>query len=167
MIIHPLKQAYIDVVWERYGARLGRGDKNPERTEVIAQKVIALGLDYNVFVSLAVRMWDGWADRQGWPYPYWNVVTGDATFQRLEQFIDLGGDTLDIDTASDFEAELMFAVSYVKWVRGLHGSKPRRIKDVCIKIQVAVAEHICRQYGVPSITSDLNYIAEQLGDKLD
>ena len=164
MKIHPLRQAYCTVLKERYG-EIRYGDKSPERTEVVAQRVMELGLGYEEFVELAFELWDDFATKQGWSYPYWNVVTSDTTFERLQHLLDLSGEFTDTHAASTFEAELMFATSYIHWLNN-GGNKPTRACEVDLDMKVRVAEHLCQQYGIPAVTSDLNRLAQQLGDRL-
>ena len=166
MKIHPLRFAYITLMRKRYGARLG-GDKNPERTEAVAQKVSRLGLDYDEFVNVATSLWHVWANEKGWPYPYWNLITSDTTFERIQDVLGLSEEMLSApDDSSQYEAEAAYAFAYVHWMMGRTEDKPRREMDSDIDVRVKVAEHICNINGLDCITSDLNFIAKQLEDKL-
>jgi len=166
MKIHLLKRAYIALIEERYGVRLW-GDKNPERTEMVAQKVMRLGLDYGEFVNVATSLWHVRANEKGWPYPYWNVVTSDTTFERINAVLDLSDTMLSApDESSQYEAEAAFAFAYVYWMIGRNDVKPRREVDSGIDVRVKVAEYICSTHGLEFVTSDLNFIAKQLEEKL-
>ena len=166
MKIHPLRSAYITLIQKRYGAHL-RGDGNPERTEVIAQRVMRLGLDYDEFVDVATSLWHVWADEKGWPYPYWNVITSDITFERIQKLLNLSDTMISApDESAQYEAEAAYAFAYVHWMLGRNDVRPRREIDSSIEIRVRVAEYICSTHGLEFITSDLNSIAKQLEDKL-
>lgn len=162
MSIHPLRYAYIKTLRRLYGATV-RGDKNPDLTERAAMKIVKLGLDYNAYMDIAVKLCAGFAKEQGWKYPYYNVVIGDKTIDKVKRLtryaeLDMGDD----DQSDVFEYELSYAVAYIDWWFG-RGDKPIRGDTVTqTSIKTKVAEYLCRMYGIPHVTSNYNKICMAL-----
>lgn len=165
---HPLKRAYNDAIRKEYGIKLW-GDKAPERTDIVAQRVDGLGIPYGTFITLALAMWDDWAQRKGHSYPFWNVVTSDQTFDRLKRYLSLTRDAEDDGApVEQFAGELEFALSYIRWLGGENPEHPERpTSSVSIMVKISVAEYICRLYGIPCVTSDYAYIAGQIAGRRD
>ena len=165
MKIHPLRLAYIDYIKQEYGKSLW-GDKSPERTSIVAQKVMRLGLDYDDYVEVACSIHHRWAKAKGWPYPYWNVVTSDGTIKRVNKLIDIAGCLADTGNSAEFEMELMFALNYVWWLLGQVDDRPRRSAPASVDTRMRVAEYVCMTHGIFYVTSNLNIIASQIRNKL-
>lgn len=163
-MIHPLKMAYIAYMRER-GAFVN-GDKNPNRTEIVAQKVRRLGIDNDAFVELAVSLWEKWSKEQGHPYPYWNMVTSDKTFEWIESLLELGQLNGDL-VADDYVYEYMFAIDYVYWLLDGKDDKPTRLVVVGDETKIEVADALCREFGVACVSSDYSYIAQQVTETRD
>jgi len=161
MKIHPLKQAYNQYILEHYGVKI-YGDKY-ERTAVIAQKVAALGIPYDIFIDVAVGLWDGWATKQGHPYPYWNMVVCDKTFERLKPLVD---NAFLLDDSEYWEAytnELEFAHQCIKWLLGECEDKPHRVNGKPpVQVQIYVAECVCSWYNIPCLSSNYVAIAKEI-----
>jgi len=162
--VHPLKQAYNQYVRETYGSRI-RGDDNPERTEVVAQKVHRLGISYDEYVELACILYDGWARSQGWKYPYWNAVSSDNAIARIAELLKTnnGTDSEEDKRRDDlYELELRHAMNYVNWYVRSDRVKPTRyfVKDE--EVIMRVAAHICSIYNINYISSNYNDVARQL-----
>ena len=163
MTIHPLRLAYVDYIKEHYGFQLWQSTK-PERTEIVAQKVSRLGLGYAEFIDVAVTLWDVWAEKKGWPYPYWTLVTSDKTFERIGELSELTSFVADDDR---FELELLYAGNYISWVLGKVERKPRRYIAVDVNTRARVAEYICTVYGVEFTSPNYNHIASQMRGQLE
>lgn len=159
--LHPLRLEYIKFIKERYDIDIG-GDKAPERTEVIAQDILKLGVDYRTFVRLAVTLWDDWCIKTNKEYPYWNIVTSRKSMERVQAIIALAGDILPLvdDELDDrFTIELIYAMTYVNWYCN-GGVRPTRLGTrPTIEIRERVAGYICQLEGVPYISSNYNYVA--------
>lgn len=161
MKIHPLKACYIQYIREHYGKKVWSDDY--ERTARIAQKVHQLGVSYEIFIECAAMLWNDWSVKQGHPYPYWNVITSDGTFERLQELHTYSEYFSDDDYADDYESELKFAYSYVDWMLGNNGSKPHRAngKPPAV-VLMAAAECVCNWYGIPYLSSNYNVMAKQV-----
>lgn len=162
---HPLRMAYSKAIYKEFGKRLGR-DKNPKRTEKVAERVDALGVSYDDFSQIVIGMWGDFAEKQGHPYPYWNMVTGDATFERLETLIELVGDLsldyTDSDRFLHYESELSFVAEYVYHsIEGNGSNPPIRTVEVDGSVRADAAESFCLMAGIPFYSDDLDYIARQ------
>lgn len=160
--MHPLRIVYNTYILQTYGIQSGR-DKNIGRTEIVAQKVTALGLDYDMFVHIACTLWHKFAISKGWKYPYWNVVSSDNTFKRLHDML-MYADVLSDDTtfANAFASELAYALDYIRWLGGVIQSRPEKVCDTSIQVRVCVAEYICDVHGLSYITSSYNQLYNQL-----
>ena len=164
--MHPLKKVFNKYVHDHYGVGVG-GDKNEARTELVAQKVLGLGLDYDTFVEVACSLWHRWAEMQGWKYPYWNLISSDKTMGRVEALLGYV-DTLSGDDGYDaFAEELAYALDYIWWYNGADGDRPRRGHDKpSADVVVRVSEYICATYGLSAYASDYNVIASLLGSEM-
>jgi len=164
-MIHPLRQAYIDTVYKEFGCRLAGDDKAPLRTISIADKVEARDLSYEEFIGVAIDMWKDYAEKLGHKYPYWSMITGNVTFERLDALIVLVGDLsggYDRQRFYMMEAELAFASSYIDHrVNGNGSAPPTRVIQVSAEIRCDVAESLCLMLGVPFHGDNLDYIARQ------
>lgn len=155
--MHPLKAAYNAYIGEHYGAYDSREDE--AKAEVVAQKIHKLGLPYEAFVEVACSLWHRWTVQKGWKYPYWNLVVSDSTFDRLSkllEYTDVGQVSVD-----EFEYELAHLLDYINWWLG-DGDKPVRELDVPVQIKIDVSEYVCEMYGIQFVSSDYNYIAQQV-----
>lgn len=163
MRLHPLRKAYCRYIHKEYGEKIW-GDSNPERTEVVADKVKRLGISYEMFIHLAILIWGNWAAKQGHSYPYWNVVTSDKTIEQLKQYIDLIRDMEDAGLDGHaFAAELGYAIGYVEWINGKSEHRPAKPPmDIPRGIKILVAEYLCDYYGLSCVTNNYNYIAKQV-----
>lgn len=165
MDVHPLRQAYIKAVRKQYGKYVG-GDKDPCKTEQAAMKICKLGLDYAAYMDVALRLFDKFAKRKGWDYPYWSVIISPKTIARVAKMLNYTTD-LDDDEETDlsgmFEAELGWATDYIEWWFG-RGPKPRRedCSDVPQTVKSQVAEYLCRLHGLANTSSNYNTICEAL-----
>jgi len=156
--MHPLKIEFNKYIQENYDAYDGR--ENEERTEIVAQKVHNLGLSYGLFVEVACSLWYRWAKQKGWKYPYWSLVSSDKTFERIKDLIeytDVGSDV----NVSEFEYELAYILDYIDWWMGV-GDRPSHEHDVSARVKIEACEYVCQLYGIPFISSDYNYIAQQV-----
>lgn len=158
---HALKRAYNGAIKSRYGVKLW-GDKHPERTEIIAQRVRQLGLDYDMFVNVALSLWDSWCEGQGHNYPYWNIITSDRTFEMLDSLGSLeDNETVKDDYGAEFMVELQYAQDFIAWWRGELNSKPISPR-ASTKVKIQVAEYLCRMYGIEMLSSNYIDIAQML-----
>lgn len=168
MTIHPLRREYADYVRRRYG-RYVNGNPNPGRTEAVAQKVVALGIDYATYIEISMSLWCRWAKSKGWEYPYWNAVTSDGTIDRVRNTIGALDSVLDLgtDNTTEFSHELAYVLDYIDWyVGGRKGQEPERSASVSVEVQVGAAEYVCMVYGVRFVTSELDVIAREVADKM-
>lgn len=165
MELHPLRLAYIKAIKKAYGAYI-QGDKDPCKTETAARKICALGLDYDAYMDLVMKILEPLAKHFNWPYPYWNTAISDKTMAKVQKLIRLTPTTLindNLDCEEDlFESELAYAVDYVDWWLG-KGPKPRHADlDIPPAIKARVAEYLCRLWGVPFTSSNYNVICKTL-----
>lgn len=166
--LHPLRLAYVCVVRKMYNDYI-QGDRNPCKTEAAARKVSGLGLDYNTYVELAMKILQPTAQYYRWPYPYWNAVISDKTIERVRKLAKLtpvtviNNDNLDAEEEL-FEAELSYAVDYVEWWFGRLACKPSRCDDVVIApaIKTRVVQYLSRMWGVPCTSSSYNVLCKAL-----
>lgn len=166
MDVHPLRASYIMMVRKNYGQFL-KGDKNPAFTEQAAMKITKMGLSYNAYMDVAIRLCDSFAKRNGWAYPYYNAVIGDKTINKVKSMINY---TTDMDEGSDdtdlFESELGYAIDYIDWWFGRLENKPSREgTDTPVAIKSKVAEYVCRLHGVPYTSSNYNVICKAMENK--
>jgi hypothetical protein len=163
MALHPLKKVYIDLVREQYGVKLW-GDKNPQRTEILAQRVTKTGLGYRGFLKLALELWDRWSRNQEHPYPYWNVVMSDKTFEALGKYTAMMAEIADVDNidAHVFLIEVEFAQAYIAWLNEDLDLRPRRVINTDTETRIKAAEYICRLYGIEFVSSELTMLARQI-----
>jgi len=84
--MHSLREAYIAKCKE-LGHTI-RGDKDPEKTLIAAQKVARLGLSYAEYMELAFALLKSLCEYNGWKYPWYNVVISDSTINRIEKLIN-------------------------------------------------------------------------------
>lgn len=160
--VHPLRLAYAKAIRKLYGAYL-QGDKNPALTEQAAMKISRLGLDYNAYMDLAVRMCGKLASYNKWPYPYFSTVVSDKTISKVAKLIKYSDlDDADDDTSELFEQELYYATAYIGWWFGENDKPERGDGDVPVQIKSKVAEYLCRMYGVSCTTSNYNHICRSL-----
>ncbi len=168
-MMHPLRMAYSKVVYKEFGNRMGR-DKNPKRTEQVAKRVDALGLSYADFSQIVINMWRGFAIEQGHPYPYWNMVTGDVTFERLETLLELVGDIMgdDKEYFTAYEAEVAYVSAYIDHIINDRDTFdfPRRLMRANSAVRAEAAEAFCLFIGVPFFSDELDYIAGQYKNTL-
>lgn len=159
---HPLKQAYNDYIRNKYNVRIS-GDK-PFETEIIAARVIKLGLDYEGFVEVACTLWQQFATARGMKYPYWNLVKSNKTFERIAQLFEVVEPAFTDDSAQRYECELLYASQYLAWLEHKLLEKPLRQVDAPIDLRIRAAQQICRIHQIPFISSNLNYIYRQIHD---
>ena len=164
--MHRLKQEYNSYIRREYGAGIG-GDKNPERTEAVAQKVIALGISYEDYIHLAVSINSDWARTKGWKYPYWGLVSSDSTIGRVASMLCYTDVVFSDTHQQQFLEEVEYAASYLRWFIGISSDKPKRLSKVSTDVKIAVAEYLCEMYGVVCYSSNYNDIAERLMDSHD
>ena len=161
MSLHPLRQEYIDQVWAKYHQYV-RGDTTPEKTELAAVKIHALGMPFELFIDLALRTWDSWAKKNGMPYPYWNVVIGPKSIERMKELIRYADVTPAEDKSGELEDELGYATEYVQWMLGQAAARPVREKPVDPHIRTEAARYLCHVYGVDYSSPNYNDIAMKL-----
>lgn len=160
--VHPLRSAYISSVKRIYN-KLLVGDKNPALTERAAMKISKLGLSYDDYISMALKLCDSTAKYMGWEYPYYNAVIGDKTISKIENVLKYAPDAgkTDFDEEALFEYELSYATEYICWWFG-ESPRPRREEDVPDGIKIKVAEYLCHIYGIPYTSSNYNMICQAL-----
>lgn len=163
--IHPLRQAYNTYVRTHYHVSV-YGDKTPGKTDSAAARVQQLGLNYNDFIELAMKLWASYAASLNLPYPYWSMVICDNTFARLGKLLKMV-DTDDTATSSGpvdaYQYELSFATAYIEWLQG-KGDKPVRELQVDADIKHRVAKQLCMLYGIPYTSTDYNSIGLRLSN---
>jgi len=162
--MHPLKKAYNAYIQAHYdGAYDGKEDE--EKAEAVAQRVHKLGLSYDQFAELACSLWDRWATQKGWKYPLWNVITSDASFDRIEKFLDYAQ---VLDTPNELREEIFYEqayiLDYIDWWMGVRDVQPDHELHVSMSAKIGATERVCEQYGIPFITTDVNFIASQVED---
>lgn len=159
---HPLRRAYIDLIDNEYGITLW-GDKTPQRTEAMARRVSAMGIPYPMFIRLAIMLWDEWSARKGHAYPYWNVVTSDATFETLKKYMDLVKDVdFNVVDPDEFAIEVEYAFAYIHWMIGQQAERPPRPTIASDNAKILAAEYICQIYGLDYVSSNYNDIARDI-----
>lgn len=158
MKIHPLRRVYNEMIRERYHHSVW-SDPNPCQTEALACKLDELGVPYGVYVDAAIRMWAGYARRQGWPYVYWNVVAGQKTLDKISKLLDLGTKLQDDDCHDGFELEVAYATDYIAWMHGDLDAKPKRCAEADLSLRTKVARYLCQVFGIPYQTPNYNDIA--------
>ncbi len=162
MSLHPLRSAYVDAVKKQFNITLW-GDKNTQLTEQAAMKIVKLGLDYRVYVEVALKLCAGVTKANGWPYPYYNVVIGDKTLDRVYKLLQYTEEVTTGEGGTDlFEHELIYATEYIEWWFG-RGDKPSH-GDVVVpgKVRSDVAAYLCKVYGIPFLSSNYNVICKAL-----
>lgn len=167
-IAHPLRRAYAKVIYDVYGIPL-RGDQNPVLTEQAAMKINRLGIDYKTYMGVAVRLCGSLAKHNGWKYPYYNVVVGGKTIDKVQKMLEYTS-AMDAGNGIDeewlFEQELTYALAYIDWWFG-RGAKPsRNDNEIDVTLKGKVAEYICTLHGIRYTSSNYNVICKAL-EQLD
>ena len=160
MKMHALRDEYNHQVNRRYHVRIG-GDKDPERTELAAVRICALGIPFELFIDLALRIWEPYSKRMGWKYPYFSTVVGEKSIQRVKELLEYNDVTLAKDHSQEFEEEVIFATEYIHWMQGQLDHKPVRELDVGLDIRNQVSRYLCQLFGVPP-TDNYNSIALEI-----
>lgn len=159
--VHPLRAAYINIIRSRYH-QFPTGDKNPGLTERTAKVISDMGLTFDTYMDVAVRLCDGIAKFKGWAYPYYNVVIGQKTLDKIQKMLDYTDVRIDNpDDVCLFEEEMCYASSYIDWWFG-RGPRPRREHDTPVSIRGKVAEALCLMYGIAYTSSNYNLICRAL-----
>ena len=163
--MHQLKRIYNNYIRQEYGVYVG-GDKSPERTEAVAQRVNALGISYKDFVCVSVQLWHDWAMAKEWKYPYWNVISSDKAFERISAMMEYADivHSSSSDSQNQFLSELEYASAYIRWFGGISSTKPRLTMRVDTSVKIAVAEYLCDMYGVTCCSSNYNDVARKVMD---
>jgi hypothetical protein len=143
---------------EHYGVEVWAGKKAAQA----ASKVNKLGISYDLYVSLACQLWHDYAMKQGWKYPYWNVLFSDNTVARLKAILDLANEAeVDQVDVYEFSFELQYAMGYIDWYLG-NGERPAKMHAASARTKMQVSRYICEIYGVPYVSSNYNTIAAEL-----
>jgi hypothetical protein len=161
--LHPLKAEYNEYVRRQYGAK-AYGDPKPFETEIIATRVLKLGLDYAGFVEVACTLWQTFATKQGMKYPAWNLIKSNKTFERIAELYQVVEPAFADDSAVQYECELLFASQYLAWLDHKQLDKPQRQFDAPIDLRIKAAQQICKLHGIPFISSNYNCIYRQIHD---
>lgn len=167
MKIHPLQRAYMNRMQLVYGVRVGL--KRLIHPEEAAMIVARLGLDYDQYIEVACGLLHGWAEKQGWKYPYWNAVMAESTWQRIADLLKL--DVIVADASDDyveFQQELLFATEYVEWYIGMIDAKPKRSNGrASVELRAEVSKYLCQTNGVEYIIPNYNIVAESIERSLE
>lgn len=139
-----------------------RGDSCPARTEQAAMKISGMGLNYETYVELAIKLCKSFMKHFGWKYPYYNAVISDKTIAKVKGMVNYADVLETKDDTELFENELLFATQYIEWWFG-RGERPYRNGiDVPMTIRSDVAEYLCRLYGLQFTSSNYNIICRAL-----
>jgi len=160
-------RAYEKVIREVYSISYRLSKHNESRTRKVEAKLLELGIDFDIYMEIAVSLYIDFAKLQGWKYPYWTVVTGDKAIARIRELVSYA-DMLDDDDGADIGllyVEIAFLDDYIDWYTGRSvDGKPFRGYAVSSKLQSVAAHYVCDVYGIPFISSDYNYIARRIHD---
>lgn len=160
--VHPLRAAYIAAVRKQCGQTL-RGDTNPRLTERVATKIAELGMPFDMYMDIAIKLCIPTAKFYRWPYPYFTMVVGDKTIAKIKELAKLNTANNDnLDEECLFEQELAYATSYIDWWMGRIDTKPQRCIDVPVRIKSQVVMQLCKVYGVTCYTSNYNDVCRAL-----
>lgn len=160
--MNNLFTVYKNAIYDEYSVRVGH-DKNRSRTERVAKSIIRLGISFEDYISIAIELYADWAEKQGHPYPYFNMITGKMAFERVSELMERGLLVGDKDYSyGDFEEELWYVANYLEHAVNGNGCRPpKRQHDSGIDTRRDVAEYICHTRGIPFVTDDLDYIARK------
>ena len=165
--MHELRKAYIAKCKE-LGHTI-RGDKDPEKTLIAAQKVARLGLSYAEYMELAFALLKSLCEYNGWKYPWYNVAISDSTIQRIEKLMQLETGRVDKKPASKLQSEKQLAeeyqylTEYLAWASG-EAEKPTRTIYTDKEIKHKAATQFCRNYGISPIITNYNRLAQLFHD---
>lgn len=158
---HPLRIAYVQAIRDAYHQWLNSTDRNPKLTESAAMKITRLGLSYNAYMDVSIRLCAPMASHFGWKYPYYNLVICDGTIAKVAKMVQYTSDLCTDDNDNLFEHELTYVTAYIDWWFG-RGSRPHRNGVDTSQVRGEVAEYVCRLYGIPFISSNYNLICRAL-----
>lgn len=164
--MHSLREAYINKCREL--GHMVRGDKDPEKTLIAAQKVARLGLSYTEYIELAFALLRSLCEHQGWEYPWYNVVISDSTINRIKKLLELETGRIEkpasrLPTEMQLAEEYQYLTEYLAWVQG-EAEKPIRTIFTDKKIKQQAATQFCRNYGISPIITNYNRLAQLFHD---
>jgi hypothetical protein len=164
--MHDLRIAYINKCKDV--GHIIRGDKDPEKTIIAAQKVARLGLSYEEYIELAFALLKSLCEHQGWQYPWYNLVISDSTISRIGKLLELETGRVDnIDAKLTFERQLaeeyQYLTEYLAWAGG-EAEKPIRTIFTDKTVKIRAAEQFCINYGISPIIKNYNKLAQLFHD---
>jgi len=146
------------------------GERDYEKSLLAAGKIKRLGIDYQTYIEIAFMLLEPLCKKNGWNYPYYNVVTSDSTIQRVDDLIRLetAKPASEEKIEKRFEreqlraAEYSFLQKYLLWMHDRVSVKPaREIKESKAEMSFA-AEQYCRNYGIHPVIYNYVELAQKV-----
>lgn len=167
MKISRLRMAYNAKV-KSLGYNMG-GEKDYEKSLLAAGKIKRLGVDYQTYIEIAFMLLEPMCNKNGWNYPFYNIVIADSTIQRVDDLIRLetAKPTSEEKIEERFEreqlraAEYAFLQNYLLWMHGKTNKPAREIKESKAEMSFA-AEQYCRNYGIHPIVYNYVELAQKV-----
>lgn len=165
--MHLLRLAYCKYIRKTYGNKIYPiHSASEESVNRLANKLTKLRIPYDTYISLACKLMDEWTKKQGWKYPYWNIIANDKTIEHVSRLLNLTNIADEDESApTNFELELSYALAYMDWKRQkikTVDTKPERGYEPDTRIVIKVAEYLCELNGIECITSDYNKLYRML-----
>jgi hypothetical protein len=127
------------------------------KAKSMEESVYKLGIDFETYMQLAVSICVRNAKKNGWPYPYWSLVTADWVYDKIHKMVkELEWSIQELPQhgsldATMFELELLYAVHYIQWKQGL-ADAPIRLGLASAYIIQKVMDYIKIVHGLFGVT---------------